>query len=138
MVDKAEVRLSNLRKLVTEHEGMNNLARKLGMAKGAYISQLLMEDPPRPFTEKTARKWERKLNLPTGFFDGDRVGETTPLNAGLLTQALVAVNDALKNAKVTLQPAKVAELVTMQYNDALTTGRVDTQRLNGIVDLLKR
>ena len=33
VVDKAEVRLKNLRKLVTEHEGMNNLARKLGMSK---------------------------------------------------------------------------------------------------------
>ena len=58
MADINEVRRSNLRRLVEENEGMNNLARRLGLTKGAYISQLLTDPPVRTISEKSARKWE--------------------------------------------------------------------------------
>lgn len=138
-MDMNQVRRMNLRRLVSEHEGMNKLAQKLGLTRGAYISQLLMDPPVRDLSEKTVRKWERKLNLPTGWFDGAKAPQATPaVDGGLLTQCLTEVTASLKAAKIDLAPAQLAELVTMQYTDAAATGRVDTTRLNTIIGLIKR
>lgn len=143
MADIKEVRRQQLRKLVTEHEGMNNLARKLGLNKGAYISQLLTNPPHRDISEKTARKWEKILRLPEGWLD-----RATPasmpqangaaVNSELLAEVMVAVNEALRQAKITLSPVQLADLVAMQYADAFPTGRVNPDRIGKLVGLLKR
>lgn len=140
MADIKEVRRQQLRRLVSEHEGMNSLARKLGLAKGAYISQLLTNPPTRDISEKTARKWEKMLRLSDGWLDGVGAAPVngSALNSELLAQVLAAVTDALKDAKVTLAPKQLAELVTMQYADALSAGRLDTSRIHLVVGLLKR
>jgi hypothetical protein len=143
MADVQEVRRTNLRHLVTEHEGMGKLAKKLGLAKGAYISQLLTEPPVRTISEKSVRKWEKILSLPEGWMDGEPRrygGQATgaTINTALLTQVISAVTEALKAAKVDLPTAKVSDLVALSYSDALALGRVDTDRLQTLVGLLKR
>lgn len=142
MADMKEIRRQQLRRLVNEHEGMNNLARKLGLAKGAYISQLLTSPPTRDISEKTARKWEKMLRLPEGWLDGAAPGVAhvngTAINSVLLAQVLLEVTEALKTAKVVISPAQAADLVAMQYADALPTGRVDPARIQRLVGLLKR
>ena len=142
MADIKEIRRQQLRKLVSEHEGMNALARKLGLKKGAYISQLLTNPPLRDISEKTARKWEKALRLPEGWLDRappaavSNNGST--LNSELLAQVLAGVNEALRMAKITLSPNQLSDLVVMQYADALPTGRVNQERIQKLVGLLKR
>lgn len=143
MADMKEVRRQQLRRLVNEHEGMNNLARKLGLAKGAYISQLLTNPPTRDISEKTARKWERLLRLPEGWLDGAgssvaAANGAAAVNSELLAQVFLAVTEELKTAKVALPPVQLSELVAMQYADALPGRRVDPARIRSIVGLLKR
>ena len=141
MADIKEVRRQQLRRLVNEHEGMNNLARKLGLAKGAYISQLLTNPPVREISEKTARKWEKQLRLPEGWLDRATTAAPSPgvaLNTELLAQVMSEVNEALRLARVTLSSAQLADLVTMQYADSAAAGRVDPERIQRLVGLLKR
>lgn len=142
MADTQETRRLNLRRLVTEHEGMTKLAARLGLKAPAYISQLLADPPYREITEKTARKWEKVLGLPEGHMDGPPraygAARAEPLNAALLAQTIEVVTEALAAAKVMLTPAKLGELVAMQYGDALATGKVDAARVQTIVSLIKR
>jgi hypothetical protein len=140
MADIKEIRRQQLRRLVNEHEGMNNLARKLGLAKGAYISQLLTNPPVREISEKTARKWEKQLRLPEGWLDrtSPSVSANGALNTQLLTQVIIEVHEALQLAKIVLSPAQLADLVTMQYTDAAAVGRVDPERIQRLIGLLKR
>ena len=119
---------------------MTNLARKLGLARGAYISQLLTDPPVRSVSEKTARSWEAKLGLPKGWMDGGT--HATPVGPGvdakLLAEVLQGVNEALRVAKVTLPAQQLADLVAMLYSDAQVAGKMDHGRLAMIVGLLRR
>jgi hypothetical protein len=116
---------------------MNNLARKLGLTKGAYISQLLTDPPLRSLSEKTARKWEKRLGLSDGWLDG-RQEASRAFDALLLEHVLAVVFDSLKAAKLELRPAQLSELVVMQYTDAVALGRLDEERVRKLVKLLKR
>lgn len=142
MADIKETRRQQLRRLVNEHEGMNNLARKLGLAKGAYISQLLTNPPVRDISEKTARKWEKQLRLPEGWLDrtapGAPANGAATFNAQLLGEVITEVHEALRLAKITLSSAQIADLVTMQYTDAAAAGRLDPERIRVVIGLLKR
>lgn len=141
MADIKEVRRQQLRKLVNEHEGMNALARKLGLTKGAYVSQLLTDPPTRDLSEKTARKWEKILRLPDGWFDRAApsvAANGSALNSELLAEVLTSVSEEMRIAKVSLPPAQLADFVAMQYADALPTGRVDRARIQKLVWFLKR
>jgi Tfp pilus assembly protein FimT len=138
MIDVSKVRRKNLRRLVNEYEGMNNLARKLGLARGAYISQLLTDPPVRVLSEKTARKWEKQLRLSEGWLDGDtKSAPASPLDQALLERVITELLSALDTAKVQLKPAKLADLIVMQYADAVALGRFDRARVQKIVGLFK-
>jgi hypothetical protein len=141
MADLNEIRKQNLRKLINDYEGMNKLASELGLSRGAYLSQLLMEKPIRTISEKTARKWERKLELDEGWFDISHqpgISATPAIDANLLEKVILAMLEALENARVKLPAAQLAELLTMQCSDAFAIGHVDTDRIEKIARLLKR
>ncbi len=131
MTDTKEIRRQQLRRLVTEHKGMNNLARKLGLRKGAYISQLLTSHPNRHLSEKTARKWERALQLPDGRFDA--VPAVPPININLLAQALEDVLEALEAAPMTLSPKQLADLVSQQYSNVVRRSKANRTRIRKLV-----
>ena len=140
--DIQAARRAALKKLVTDYEGMNALARQLGLAKGAYISQLLVDPPHRSLSEKTARKWEQTLNLPAGWMDR---GGVTPgmaaaaaaVDALVLTKVIAAVNEAVADQKVSITPAKLADVIVMQYTDALALGTVNVERIRTLIGFLK-
>lgn len=134
-----DVRRSNLRKLVIKYEGMNALARQLGLNRGAYISQLLTENPIRVISEKTARKWEKTLGLAEGWLDSTPApAPVAPvLDTGLLTEVVKTVVEGLQQTGVNLPPARLADLISMQYADAVAAGKLDIGRLNTILSLLK-
>lgn len=64
-----EIRRKNLRKLMDEH-GATVLAKRLGYRSPTFLSQLAGPNPTRQVTEKTARRFEADLGLPTGYLDG--------------------------------------------------------------------
>ena len=134
-----EARRRRLRQLVHEHEGMNALARRLGMGRGAYISQLLKEPPLRPITEKTARRFEKELNKPAGWMDGVDPQAPQPIKQELLSAIIAQVIEALEVAKINLPAPRLADLISMIYADAVTAGgKVDSARLSALVRLIKR
>lgn len=66
-----EIRRHAFTKLVDNYPNQEELADKLGLSPG-YISHL--KTGYRPITEKSARKFEKKLSLCAGFFDeSDRI-----------------------------------------------------------------
>lgn len=135
-----ETRRQNLRKLVAEHEGMNNLARKLGLTKGSYISQMLTTPANRTLSEKTARKWERALKLPDGWLDRP-VGTAPTLgstNDVLLAQVVAAVQEEIHQQKVSFGASQLGEFIALQYKDALAAKTVDRNRIRAIVALFKK
>ena len=140
--DIQDVRRRNLRRLVQDYEGMNSLARQLGLTKGAYISQLLSDKPQRAISEKVARNWEKKLGLTQGWLDGNPENKAAitrqTLDAALLERVILEVAKAAHDLGVTLQPGRLSELVAMQYVDATTLGQVDPERVRKIVGLLKK
>jgi hypothetical protein len=131
LADTKEIRRQQLRRLVNEHDGMNNLGRKLGFKKGAYISQLLTSPPSRELSEKTARKWERALRLPVGWFDAPPAVQ--PINVNLLAQALADVLEAFEAAPMSPSPKQIAELVSRQYSVALRRGKADRVRIRKLL-----
>lgn len=135
MADTKEIRRQQLRRLVNEHDGMNNLGRKLGYKKGAYISQLLTTPPTRDLSEKTARKWEQALQLPEGWLDA--VPVVQPININLLSQALEDVFEALEAAPMTLSPKQLADLVSQQYSNALRRGKANRARIRKLVGTIE-
>lgn len=106
-----EIRCKNLRTLVKIHGGQSALAKKLGLKKGAYISQILSQHPTRTLSEKTTRKWETKLKLPDGWLSNPA---NTPLGMsikGSLSENLVlAVVATLKEVNIALSQSQVASL----------------------------
>lgn len=144
MTDIVDVRRQNIRLLVAEYEGMNALARKIGLTKGSYISQMLTDPPNRNPGEKTMRKWEVALKLPSGWLDQPHDAYGTPIpkvegfNAELFKGVLAAVLERLQAERVVLSAAQVAELVTMQYQDDARNGRVDLAKIDRLIGLLKR
>lgn len=67
-----QVRKENLRRYVDEHGGPSSVAKTLGLSGPSYVSQLSGAEANRPFSERTARKWEEKLGLPAHWFDVER------------------------------------------------------------------
>ncbi len=65
-----ENRRNNLRELVLAYGGLNVIAKKMGYASGAYLSQVLAHPPVRHVSETMARKVESRLGLE--FFCLDR------------------------------------------------------------------
>ena len=65
-METTEIRHKNLLKLIAMYETQSDLALAIGCTPG-YINQLKLKD--RPISEKTARKIEKKLNLPANFFE---------------------------------------------------------------------
>lgn len=65
-MDVFKQRRENLRKLVKEWSGPNNLAAKLGYTNASYLVQMVGPNPIREVSEKTARKIETALGLSAG------------------------------------------------------------------------
>lgn len=65
---KEDLRLTKLTGLIDKYGGQSKLADKVDVSAG-FISQIVTGR--RPFTEKSARKFEKQLELPLGWFDRD-------------------------------------------------------------------
>lgn len=64
-----DIRRDNLRRLIADNDVPSAVATKLGYVNSSFMAQLAGPNPIRNVTEKTARSYEAKLGLPTGWFD---------------------------------------------------------------------
>ena len=101
----------------------------LGYAHSSYLSHMLKENPERPVTEKTARRFERSLGLPPGYLDTPLeedlpAQEETPAlstadNVTLMADVIRLVGTIQKAEGVELPPAKFADVVALAYLDTM-------------------
>lgn len=62
-------RRANLRLLAARFDGTSQLAAKLNLRHPSYLSQLIGPNPQRNVSERTARLFEQRLDLPAGWLD---------------------------------------------------------------------
>jgi hypothetical protein len=132
--DAVTTRKENLRILIAEWQGPANLAKKLGLSGSSYLSQIM--GGHRPFSEKTARMFEAKLNLDRGWLDQSRtVGQPdfVGYNPELLATVIIEVKAAPGGAS--LPPRKFCDIVILGYEQAVKDGNVDTTHLRRLVSL---
>ena len=127
VVDKMDLRRKNLQ-LLKEQTGdeWQTVAKRVGMS-ASHLSQVL--NGIRPFTEKTARNIEHKLNLSAGWLDLEHErtisGQSSQnTDAGLLTRVIAAIDGALKSiGKWEVRDSeKYGKLVEFVYEDTRQRG----------------
>ena len=147
MQNLSEIRRANIRALVQERGGLSKLSRLLGYKNPSFLSQMLSADnPTREVTEKTARSIEEAMGLPAGHLDQssdvaaappravqvevkhapeslapERPAAAVTVAAGDPTQRMIEavrlVGAVTKEAGVTIEPDRFAELVALVYAD---------------------
>lgn len=152
-----EIRRQNLRKLMRDM-GANNLAVKLGYRQSSFLSQMAGPNPTRDITEKTARAYEKSLELPSGALDapqepgpGLQSGKI-PLPGAEAAPALVSTADMItivlqatrslgrvaEAQEVSLPPNKFGNVLAMIIKDASEHGgQVRHEYIAEVVELLK-
>lgn len=132
----AEVRKENLRILLAQWGGLTNLARKLHYSGPSYISQLLSGN--RPFTEKTARAIEARLDLPASWLDRPHQ-VTSDIDPDLLASVLATITASLAHKGTpAAAPRQLSEVVTLVYEQAQQSGTVDEAYVSRLLGLLSK
>lgn len=67
-MDTIQIRIVNLRRLAAK-SSLKIVSEQLGYKQPSFLSQMTSSNPMRPFSEKSARTFERKLRLPEGSLD---------------------------------------------------------------------
>lgn len=119
------IRRQNLRLLAAQWGGSTGLAKKLGLSGPSYLSQLARGT--RPITEKTVRKIERQLELPSGWLDRIHGAKEEPaaIDEQLMRRVVLMVGAVLEGLGVNPGAAKFADLVELVYEDAVSKKTVD-------------
>lgn len=120
-----ETRRENLRGLMTQWGGPTSLAKKLGHSNGSYVAQLVGPNPTREISEKVARDMEAKLSLPIAWLDQEHAGNGRQVDDAALSACVRAVAAAIRDAGLNPNPDVYANLVSLAYEHAKLTGRVD-------------
>lgn len=135
-----DIRIKKLKALLRQWGGPTTLAKKLELSGPSYLSQLVGEN--RPFTEKTARKFEQQLALPAGWFDHADENNSAPaarVDPNLINKVVLAVTGELDDAGLKLSREKFAEMVALVYDCSVRAGGdVDMTMLRGVIHLLKK
>jgi hypothetical protein len=132
------MRRDNLRGLMTQWGGPTSLAKKLGHSNGSYIAQLVGPNPSREISEKVARDMESKLALPIGWLDQEHAGNGRQVDDAVLSDVVRAVAAALRDAGHNPTPDVYANLVSLAYEHAKLTGRVDEPYITKLIGLTRR
>lgn len=119
------------------NENWKELAKALGTT-ASYISQI--RSGTRELGEKTARKFERKLGLPNGWFDrseGDDLQKSEkPFSTDLVVDvAMEVMRIADRELKMKLSPTQIRRIAGMAAVQAEKTGKVDSDYIRQLVSL---
>lgn len=136
MPNLQDLRRRNLKALIKEWDGPTNLATKLGHSGPSYLSQLVSGN--RPITENTARAIEVKLALPPRWLDGETHERKAQLNVSLLNQVMKAASIAVEEVGVRMSPSRMADLVTLIYEEADAKGALDEAFVLKVVKLMSK
>jgi hypothetical protein len=132
-----EIRRDNLRKLIAQWDGPGNLGKKLGYSNASYLVQLAGPHPTRDIYERTARKIEAALDMPTGSMDGKTTAKAPTINTTLIHDVVQYVGMALRDVGVQLHPGKFADLVSVIYQDAETHGAIRPEFAKTVIQLTR-
>lgn len=119
-------RVCNLRKLITQYEGVSNLAEKLGYANSSFLVQMAGPHPDRAITERTARKIEQTLELSDRWLDNEELAvlhDPKP-NNDLVRKSIQATAAAIEAAGKEMSATKIGDLALLVYEDAVEHGAV--------------
>ena len=144
-----EVRRANLRRIIEQRGGISSVAKTLGLVGPSHLSQILSAH--RPFTEKSARKFEAKLGLVERAFarrsghgyDGDHRESLVGVHRGVAdgdawTLALLLLaGEELERLKVKLSPERFARLVALVYEASVNAGAVDRTNVVKLIELMQ-
>jgi len=134
MSSSSDIRRANLKKKLEQAGGPSALARQLGISGPSYILQIL--SGIRPFSEKTARKWEARLGLKP--YELDATDDGVPfedVDLALLREVMVAVAKALEERKLA-GAERAAKITSMVYSRSIETRKLDRKYLDSLIDLL--
>lgn len=136
-----DVRRENLRRVVRELGGHAAVAKRLKLAGSSWVSQLIQGI--RPFTEKTARKFEKGLGLRPGTLDTPGSLDGLSRDAGLvnrdvpgIAEALACVNSLLSARKQTLTTEKFGIVIEIVFSQGVKHGTIDAELAEKILDLI--
>lgn len=136
-----DVRRANLKRVVQELGGHAAVAKRLKLAGSSWVSQLIQGI--RPFTEKTARKFEKGLGIPIGSLDVPRSLDGLARDAGLVNRdmpdisaAVQCVNSLLSTRKQTLTTEKFGIVIEIVFSQAVKHGTIDAELAAKILDLI--
>lgn len=132
-----EIRRGNLRALMREWGGPTSLAKKLGHSNGSYLAQLAGPSPSREVSEKVAREVETRLALPSNWLDQEHAGNGRQLDDATLSECVRAVAAALRDAGHNPAPEVYANMVTLVYEHAKLTGRIDEPFIQKLIGLTR-
>ncbi len=136
-----DVRRANLRRVVQELGGHAAVAKRLKLAGSSWVSQLIQGI--RPFTEKTARKFEKGLGLKAGSLDVEGSLDGLPRETGYvnrdvpgISEAVACVNSLLSKRKQTLTNEKFGRVIEIVFSQGIKHGTVDAELAAKILDLI--
>lgn len=139
----AEVRRNNLRYLMEQHSA-TKLATMLGYRQSSFLSQMAGPNPTREVTEKTARAFEKQLELPPGAFDTPMGEPAKPEQqsaqemVAMVLEATRTLGRVCETEAVNLPSSKFADLLVLILQDTMEKGgAVREDRTRQLVSLLK-
>lgn len=138
--DMMERRRRNLALLKEQtRDEWQTLAKRLATTK-SWLSQL--STGHRPFTERTARGFEKKLSLSPGFFDTEQISNSRPTSQnadkGLLPRVIAGIDSALKatgKAEIA-DSSQYGRLVEFVYEDSVERGMPSHEWLVRLLKLI--
>lgn len=144
MPNLSDTRRANIRALVDERGGLTKLSKILGYKNPSFLSQMLsVGGATREVTERTARRIEDALGLPSGHLDHQAAVGPLPVSTAqaepvpvarptaratseetvkLVADVIRAVGAACDEAGVNMAPGKFADLVALVYTDSVERG----------------
>lgn len=143
-----DIRQVNLKKLIAQHGGASALSRKLGYTNPSFLSQMVGPKPLRKVSEKTARSFEAKLGMPTGWLDTKHgavqsqsedvvkprgAQNDTAMSKDTLIDVIRAVGRLCEAEGMNLPPARFAEIVAFAI-----LHESDEMNLRDVLRLLKQ
>lgn len=133
-----ETRRRKLELLKTQRgDSWKELAKALGFSNSSFLSQLRSGD--RPFNEKTARKFEKKLGLRAGWFDEEGptpTGSPERVSTDLVADVYVAVRRVVDSEmRLKLTDSQLRRLSSMVYIHAVREGHVDEEYIRQLANL---
>lgn len=135
-----ENRRANLRLLIQQWDGPGNLAAKLGYTNASFLVQMAGPNPTREVTEKTARSFEKKLDLPAGWLDrppAKSKPSAAAVDTTLVVDVIRLVGHEVEDSGVVLSPSKFADLVALVYADAAQAGSVRAEFVKQLIQLAR-